>query len=216
MSWSDREHAAEWDARATDSPGRERQLELVIEALAAAAPRTVLELGVGSGLVAARVLERLPHARLVGIDGSEAMLDLARPRLEPYGERVELVVGDLRHPEVCGLQEQTFDAAYSVQTLHHLEDPQKSGVFTWLAHRLAPGALFLLRDKVTVPERLFDTYAAMWPALPADAATYARALRAKGDVPATLEDHLSWLRHSGFEVGVPHVEGPYVLLAARL
>ena len=220
MSWSDPERAAEWDARGGASLGRERQLELLIEALAASAPRTVLELGIGSGRVAARVLERLPEAHLVGIDGSEAMLDLARPRLEQYAGRVDLVAGDLRHPEAIELPERRFDAAYSVQALHHLEDGRKAGLLAWLGGRLVPGALFLLRDKVTVPESLFDTYAVVWrvqgAALPSDPAAYARSLREKGDVPATLEDHLSWLRHAGFEVGVPHVEGHYALLAARL
>jgi SAM-dependent methyltransferase len=217
--WHDPKLASEWDAVAEQSPAREHQLDLLVAALADEEPGVVLEIGVGSGRVAERVLECLPRVRLVGCDVSEAMLELARGRLRRFGDRVELVAGDLRRPETIGLPPAAFDAGYSVQALHHLDDPAKARVFAWLGVRLEMGALFLLRDKVTVPERLHGAYAVVWRAqgddLPSEPAAYARSLAVKQDVPATLQAHLEWLSAAGFEAGVPHAEGHYALIAAR-
>ena len=69
------------------------------------------------------------------------MLDLARARLARFGDRVELVAGNLRQPEAIELPAITFDAGYSVQALHHLDDSGKARVFAWLGSRLAVGAL---------------------------------------------------------------------------
>lgn len=57
---------------------------------------SVVELGHGTGRHAARLLEHhLPRdARYLGIDVSETMNALARERLAPFGDRVELVRSD--------------------------------------------------------------------------------------------------------------------------
>jgi ubiquinone/menaquinone biosynthesis C-methylase UbiE len=75
-------------------------------------PAQVLDAGVGSGLVAVRLLERLPAATLVGVDHSTAMLDRARERLAPFRERVRLVQADLARPETIALPDgRPFDLA---------------------------------------------------------------------------------------------------------
>jgi SAM-dependent methyltransferase len=98
QQWHTRESAAEWDAGSSEQlVTRAEQQEIVLALLAAASigDGAVLDFGVGSGLVAAAVLERLPDSRLVGIDFSPPMLDLARRRLTRFGSRVTLVRGDL-------------------------------------------------------------------------------------------------------------------------
>lgn len=185
--WHDPDLAASWDAAAADSPGRERQLELLLSVLEAVGPSSILEVGVGSGLVAERVLELLPAVHVVGIDFSAAMLDLARVRLAPFGERVLLLEGDLRKAAELELPDIVFDAAYSVQALHHLDDESKARTFHWLGEVLPSGALFALRDKVAVPPELFDAYATVWRAqgveMPPSATAYEASLREKGDAP---------------------------------
>jgi tRNA (cmo5U34)-methyltransferase len=218
VSWDDPGVAAGWDAVAAASPSREAQVDLLLDVLAGADPREVLELGVGSGLIAELVLDRLPDVHLTGIDSSEAMLELARGRLERFEGRVTLVRGDLAAPESIGLT-RPLEAAFSVQTLHHLDDPGKERALRWLGSRLPLGALFLMRDKVTVPDLLFDAYAAAWERagtpMSARPDEYAHTLREKGDRPADLAVQLGWFAAAGFEVGVIDAEAHYALFAAR-
>ncbi|MFI1676341.1 class I SAM-dependent methyltransferase [Streptomyces sp. NPDC020607] len=89
--------------------------------------RDVLELGVGTGLVADRLLARGPKdLRLTGIDHTDSMLAQARDRL---GERVRLSredVLDLSLPSA-------FDVAYSIGGVWNIvQDGEKS----WLSSHL--------------------------------------------------------------------------------
>lgn len=217
--WHDPLQAAAWDRVAAESPSRTVQLDLLLAVLERLAPASLLEVGIGSGLVAERVLERLPEARLVGVDNAAPMLDLARSRLDRFGDRVTLVRADLARPDAIEFGQASFDAAYSVQTLHHLPDPAKAEVYGWLGRVLPPGAFFLLRDKVTVPPSLFDAYLTVWEQLAVDmpptAPDLADSLAAKGDVPGSLADQLAWLGAAGFEAGLLHAEAHYALVAAR-
>jgi SAM-dependent methyltransferase len=210
--WRSREGAARWDQAADEGPARAEQLALLVALLEPARPARVLELGIGSGRVAELVLDTLPDARLAGVDGSAAMLDLARDRLARFGERVELIE--------CGFEELDrvaidlgFDAAVSVQALHHLDDGAKADAFGWLGQAVRPGGLFLMRDKVAVHERVLAEHDATW-------AWYGQpvgseSIRDPADTPSTLTAQLQWLRDAGFEPAVLHAVGHYVLVAAR-
>jgi tRNA (cmo5U34)-methyltransferase len=214
--WADPAAAARWDADADVSPGRLAQLELLLAIAARASPETILELGVGSGQVAEALLERLPAASLVGVDGSSAMLELGRARLARFGDRVRLVEADLRDAAATA---EPAALVVSVQALHHLDDPAKRDMWLRLGALLRAGSLVLVRDKVAVPAPLFEAYAAVWAAhsddLPATATGLAAELAAKGDLPATLQDQLRWLEESGFDAGVVDVHAHYALVAAR-
>jgi trans-aconitate 2-methyltransferase len=79
---------------------------------------TVIDAGCGTGQVTARLLERLPDGRVIALDGSQAMLDLARER---FGEdpRVSLVHADLEAPLPV---DTPVDAVVSTSTLHWIRD----------------------------------------------------------------------------------------------
>jgi SAM-dependent methyltransferase len=70
-----------------------RALDLALEDVPA--PRRVLDVGTGTGVVALALAGRYPEAELVGIDLSPGMVDEARRRLTPgLGGRVRFEVGD--------------------------------------------------------------------------------------------------------------------------
>lgn len=85
-----------------------------------ASTRSVLELGCGTGTIAIALSERLQMlrredapARIVGVDGSEGMLRVARAR----NGSIDWRFGDIRSPNVDG----TFDLVYCCfNTLQHL------------------------------------------------------------------------------------------------
>src|SRR5688500_11915076 len=76
---------ADYDSRIrTFIPGYDVMHEAVGDALVALIPgarQLILELGIGTGALAARCLEVLPTARIVGVDEDRSMLEAARGRL---------------------------------------------------------------------------------------------------------------------------------------
>ena len=70
-------------------------VDVLLQHGAFGAARAVVEMGCGTGRLAARLLEMAPEATYRGTDLSLVMADLARARLAPYGDRasVEVVTG---------------------------------------------------------------------------------------------------------------------------
>lgn len=221
-SWESKDAAAEWDTdSASELPTRAEQQEILLAILAATNVdgAAVLDLGVGSGLVAEIVLEAFPRASLVGVDLSEAMLDLARTRLERFGSRVELIRHDLAQLSTLTVQPAAYRAVFSVQTLHHLSDPEKAAASAWIANVLEPGGVVVVLDRVAFPELLFEHWAAVWRRLDADTptsyATYLAELAEAGDRPATLEQQLTWMRQANLDSACLHAYGNRAVLVGR-
>jgi tRNA (cmo5U34)-methyltransferase len=117
----------------------------------------VLDLGAGTGLMSAAVLQRYPQAELVLVDGAAEMLDQARERL-PVGATTT-VVADLRE----ALPEGPFDAVVSALAIHHLEDPDKRDLFARVQDALRPGGVFVNAEQVIGPSSwLEEAHSSMW------------------------------------------------------
>ena len=225
--WRDPALVAEWDVSAETLATRAEQLDILLAIVRDTTDDGVLlDIGVGSGLVAETLLESLPKARLVGIDFSLPMLELARRRLGRFGERVSLVHYDLAAVDALPPLHERYSVAISVQTLHNVDDDVKQRVIAWVDSTLEPQGLFLLVDRVAVAgSRLYDDYRAVWKRLgrlhgrePEAASTYdehVAHLAETGDDPATLEQHLFWLRASGFDAECLHLHGNRAVIAAR-
>lgn len=220
--WHERKTAREWDAHGgARLPTRAEQQEILLALLreAQVGERVILDLGVGSGLVAEAVLDALPEASLVGIDSSEAMLELAGARLDRFGSRVQLVRHDLAAIGDLALPAGRYAAAFSVQTLHHLSDADKEAAIAWSAGVVDSGALIVIVDRVAVPESLFHEWVAVWrridPGTPATYAEYEEQLARGGDRPADVHDQLNWLRNTGLNAMCVHAYGNRVVLVGR-
>jgi tRNA (cmo5U34)-methyltransferase len=79
--------------------------------------REILELGIGTGETARRVLTRHPDARLVAIDSSPEMLERARAAIPD----ADLRLGRLEDP----LPQGPFDLVVSALAVHHLNGEGK-------------------------------------------------------------------------------------------
>ena len=80
----------------------------------------VLELGCGTGQIAALLLERHPSMRYVGVDLSPSMLAPARARLARFGDRARL---EEATATALPLDSGSVSAAFGVDVLHHLAEP---------------------------------------------------------------------------------------------
>ena len=123
-------------------PGYDQVEDETVAATGAGA-NSVLELGIGTGETARRVLARHPEAKLVGIDRSPGMVAVARDTLPAH--RVSVRVGALEDP----LPEGPFDLVVSALAVHHLHADGKADLFRRIANALEPGGRFVLADVVT-------------------------------------------------------------------
>lgn len=126
----------EWDAPAYDrlnAPMNERGNDAVAR-LELRGDETVLDAGCGTGQVTATLLERLPHGRVIALDGSCQMLDAARERFAG-DQRVSYVYADLERP--LPLEAASVDAIVSTSTFHWVLD--HDALFHHLAAVLKPG-----------------------------------------------------------------------------
>src|SRR5713226_9276451 len=98
--------------RARLMPHREEQLEIMLRVLRGSgdrAPRSVLDLGCGSGVLLGAVLAAFPEAGGIGVDYSPPMLAAAGEALAPMEDRVAFVTADLARPEWVSAVSGYFD-----------------------------------------------------------------------------------------------------------
>lgn len=129
----------EYDARIrTFIPDYEEMLD-VAAALIPPDTRTIVDLGVGTGALALRCVERAQRAKVVGIDADAEILNLARRRLGPYAT---LFCGSfLRTPlPRC-------DAVVASFALHHIRTrPAKARFYRRIHAALHPRGIFVTVD----------------------------------------------------------------------
>ncbi|MFL6021326.1 MAG: class I SAM-dependent methyltransferase [Gaiellaceae bacterium] len=135
----------------------------------------ILELGVGTGETARRVLGRHPDANLVAVDSSPEMLERAREELP----EADIRLARLEDPLPSG----AFDVVVSALAVHHLDGVGKQDLFRRVVDVLRPGGRFVLAD-VVVPEREEDVVT------PIDGVY---------DLPDRVDDQLRWLSDAGLD-----------------
>jgi tRNA (cmo5U34)-methyltransferase len=118
------------------------QLELLALALSDdGAGRRVLDLGGGTGALAAAIAERFPKADVEIWDTDPEMLAIARERCAGFGGRVQYVERSFTEPlPAC-------DAVAACIALHHVKDlAVKAGIYCHIFAALRPGGMFVNAD----------------------------------------------------------------------
>lgn len=101
----------------------------------------VLDLGCGTGLELESYYLRCPSAKVTGIDLSTGMLDVLRKKFS--GKDITLVVGSYFD---VPFGEGMFDAAVSVESLHHFTNEEKLHLYAKLCGALKEDGYFVLTD----------------------------------------------------------------------
>ena len=103
----------------------------------------VVDLGCGPGNITLRLAELFPQARIVGIDGAEAMLSLARQRAQLQELEISFLCQTLQDVLHGSLARQA-DLIISNSLLHHLHQTDLLWMVT--QHLAAPGCRAFHRD----------------------------------------------------------------------
>ena len=156
-----------------------------------------VEIGCGSGYGSQLVLQRFGAAQVDALDLDPAMIERARARLAPYGDRVHLATGsatDLR--AALNADDGSYDAVFDFGIIHHI--PDWRAAVAEAARVLTPGGRFYF-EEVTA-------HALNRP-------TYRRLFDHPTNDRFTAEDFLDELgRHDLVIVGsVTRIQGDYLL-----
>jgi tRNA (cmo5U34)-methyltransferase len=190
-----------------------------IRALELAEPgplRAVLDLGTGTGALAAMVADAHPEAQLTLLDGAPAMVEKASATL---GSRAAAaLVQDFADTLPVG----PFDAIVSSLAIHHLDDTGKAGLYARAHDKLRPGGAFINAEQVLGATAALDALLWRWHerealALGATHAEWAAAVRRMThDRCASIETNLALLRAAGLQdVSAHFVNGRFAVLAGR-
>jgi trans-aconitate methyltransferase len=151
-SWQSGDYTAAWAAEDIMAPVLElpRQISAALVADTGLEVRHVVDLGSGPGSYLGYMLERFPDARGTWVDGSPAMLDMARSELAPFVDRMTFVVAELEELDATAIE--PADVVVSSRALHHLAPASLALVYEVIASILRPGGLVFNLDHVGSPE----------------------------------------------------------------
>lgn len=162
------DRAAHYDAQAAIAlAGGQALYELGVSTLTSqldgqeAASLLFVGLGTGAELVPYNQYD-VPGWRFTGIDPSDAMLAVARKRLEAEGllARTHLHVGDL-HSLPPG---PPFDGGQMLGVLHHVPETERLALLHEVTRRLKPGAPLVVGCRVGMDPALWDVELRRWRA----------------------------------------------------
>ncbi len=101
----------------------------------------VLDLGCGTGLELEEYYSVNPKARVTGIDLTKAMLESLKAK---FPDKEIITVCGSYFDVPFGVE--VFDAAVSVESLHHFSKEEKIPLYMKLRNALKPGGYFILTD----------------------------------------------------------------------
>ncbi|MFA6113330.1 MAG: class I SAM-dependent methyltransferase [Sphingomonas sp.] len=116
-----------------------QRMAMLLLSEAAPGAADILVLGAGGGLELTVFAQGRPDWRLLGVDPSAAMLDLARVALGPLASRVALLQGYIDDAPAG-----PFDGAACLLTLHFLAADERSRTLRAVRQRLKPDARFVM------------------------------------------------------------------------
>jgi tRNA (cmo5U34)-methyltransferase len=208
----------EYDSRIrTFIPGYTILHDTIASTLAVTVRRTtpaVLELGIGTGALAARCLEACPLARFAGVDEDRSMLDAARVRL---GGRLHAAL----EGSFESLDLPRCDAIVACLALHHVPPgPRRRRLFRRLRRALRPGGVLISADCFPAGNpRIAAADRAAWIAhleqtyTPQEVRGFFRRW-AREDHYVPLSDELATLQRAGFRADVAMRRGTFAVIAA--
>lgn len=160
---------------------------------------TILDIGAGTGLLSAFMLDKYPKANITLIDLSEKMLEIAKSRFK-NNSNVKYIVGDYTTYDF----DDTFDIVVSSLSIHHITDKEKKDLYHKIFSIMKMNSLFINADQVlgTTPY-LESLYTNDWKnkveisglSIEEIVAAYERT---KLDKMSTLDDQITWLKEAGF------------------
>ena len=164
-------------------------------------PKRIIDLGAGTGLLTYFWYQQCPDSEYVLVDIADEMLNVARKRFESIGNvsyQIENYIDKL--PDVF------FDTVISALSIHHLEDEDKSKLFTRIYNRLPSGGLFINYDQFCAgQEEINNWFNSYWENQLATSGLMDKDIqlwkeRRKLDRECSVEQEVDMLKNAGFNI----------------
>ena len=152
----------------------------------------VLDLGCGTGLELEEYFNFNPNANVTGIDLSEAMLKSLKDKFP--NRTINLIRGSYFD---VPFGENKFDAAVSVESLHHFPAEQKETLYRKLFAALKENGRFVLTDYFAESEELEKEYFRNLKQLKEEQGLSGNEFY-HYDTPLTVDHEMQVLRQAGF------------------
>lgn len=152
----------------------------------------VLDLGCGTGLELEEYFNLNPDANVTGIDLSEAMLKSLKEKFP--NRTINLVLGSYFD---VPFGENKYDAAVSVESLHHFPAEQKETLYRKLFAALKENGRFVLTDYFAESEELEKEYFRNLKQLKEEQGLSGNEFY-HYDTPLTVDHEMQVLRRAGF------------------
>lgn len=165
---------------------------------------TILDLGTGTGALAAGCLEAMPSATIAGVDTDPEMLRIATRRFSRRRRPVTLVCGDLTHTPIPPV-----DAVVATLALHHIPTPvRKRAFYKRCFAALHPGGVVVSGDchpssvAALAARQMQGWISHLRQSYSAGETRRFFTAWAEEDTYMTLEEELAILQSAGFAVDV--------------
>ena len=152
----------------------------------------VLDLGCGTGLELEEYFRLNPGADVTGIDLSEAMLKALKGKFPDW--KIRLILGSYFD---VPLGDKAFDAAVSVESLHHFPAKQKEALYRKLYASLKDNGFFVLTDYFAESEEMEEEYFRNLKQLKEEQGLPENEFF-HYDTPLTVDHEIRVLRQAGF------------------
>lgn len=181
-------------------------------------PPQVLDIGAGTGLMSAFLLQKFPDAVITLMDFSENMLNVARKRFAG-NENIHYLVRDYSNSDIGG----PYDIICSALSIHHLSSDNKQQLFRNIYAALSPGGMFVNADQADGETPYFTgRYLEYWnnylKAGPLKDQKYEEIVKRRSqlDKNEKLSVQLQWLGNAGFsDVDVVYKNRTFMVTVAR-
>ncbi len=220
QTWTEADSRTFLDLADVAVPGRKEQMELLLSLIPAQPSEAFLaaDLCCGEGLLASRLLERYPQARLIALDGSPLMREQASKRLAAFRGRSTVRAFQLADLDWLASFTEPLRCVISSLAFHHLTPGDKRRLFQEVRDRLEPGGALLIADIVAPASEnvrlafrdLIDSIARQQSLTLTGSLEAFETLRKEGwnsfaepeqppgEIPSPLFEQLKWLEEAGF------------------
>lgn len=166
------------------------------------APKSILELGCGTGNLTTQISKHFPATKIFAVDISEKCIKECKQRLPKIG--IEYIKADFRNLD---FKENSFDLIISSISIHHLKDKEKADFFRKLFQWQNPKGILTFCDQFKAETaHLYAKHMELWKiyAFKQGATDKEWNLwmehQTNHDYHATIFGHMNWLKNVGYNV----------------
>ena len=139
-------------------PNRRKMIQSALEFLSFNLQATLkaIDIGIGTGFFSLEFLKKFNNSIVIGIDGANKMIELAKVRLKDFSDNVKFRIGDFRDLPKLLNNISNVDAVFSSFALHHLNMKEKEILLRYLYKIIKKDCWFINADVIIAESKKIE------------------------------------------------------------